>query len=387
VIAVAAADYTLLLTAVVAVGIASALVLSRVHQYVQSRQRWIGSPMSFAVQLIGRLADGTVDAGIEGVPVQVDLHITGLLDFLRQVLFDEYERMPPERRLESNNPNKNGNPATVNPSSIPVLKVETSGLLKKKKDEFARKILPVFKEPIQLIPYAFGSNTLVVQFGHTDGPLNQYAFGPRNLPFRSVAQGGSMPLLIVPGHLYPYPGKISIPGGLREAVQGKIPFLGKKVSSSDVELFFFDPCKMEKISTTPLSESVKSHLALLIEATAKFANIEGLWHEIQRLHNTIRGFQRRAGIDEDTIKSLRREISRLRHVAGRGAAYIASDFLLPMTMSFFICMIAGVVSMGLIAFLSGLHKDAGIFGFLLVMGSMGGGFLGFILNYLRFAKS
>ena len=382
-IAVASADYTLLLTVVVAVGIASALVLSRVHQYVQSRQRWIGSPMSFAVRLIGRLADGTVDDGIEGVPVQVDLHITGLLDFLRQVLFDEYERMPPEQRLESNSPGKN---SALNPGSNPVVMLETSELLRKKKREFARKILPVFQEPIKLIPYAFGSNTLVIQFGHTDGPLNQYAFGPRNLPFRSVAQGGSMPLLIVPGHLYPYPGKISIPGGLREAVQGKIPFLPKK-TSPDVELFFFDPCKMEKVSTTPLSETVKSHLALLIETTAKFANIEGLWHEIQRLHGTIRGFQRRAGIDEDTIKSLRREISRLRHVAGRGAAYIASDFLLPMTMSYFICMIVGVVSMGLIAFLSGLHKDAGIFGFLLVMGSMGGGFLGFILNYLRFAKS
>lgn len=383
-IAVAAADYTLLLTVVVAVGIASALVLSRVHRYVQSRQRWIGSPMSFAVRLIGRLADGTVDDGIEGVPVQVDLHIRGLLDFLRQVLFDEYERMPPEQRLESKNLGKNT--ASLNPSSNPVVMLETSELLRKKKLEFARKIIPVFQEPVKLIPYAFGSNTLVIQFGHTDGPLNQYAFGPRNLPFRSVAQGGSMPLLIVPGHLYPYPGKISIPGGLRDAVQGKIPLLPKK-TSPDVELFFFDPCKMEKVSTTPLTETVKSHLALLIETTAKFANIEGLWHEIQRLHGTIRGFQRRAGIDEDTIKSLRREISRLRHVAGRGAAYIASDFLLPMTTSFFICMFVGVVSMGLIAFLSGLHKDAGIFGFLLVMGSMGGGFLGFILNYLRCAKS
>jgi hypothetical protein len=385
VIAVAAADSTLLLTVVVAVGIASALVLFRVHQYVQSRQRWIGSPMAFAVRLIGRLMDGTVDDGIEGVPIQVDLHMRGLLDFLRQVLFDEYERMPPEQRLESKNLGKSSNPTSLNPGSNPVVMLETSDLLRKKKLEFARKIIPVFQEPVKLIPYAFGSNTLVVQFGHTDGPLNQYAFGPRNLPFRSVAQGGSMPLLIVPGHLYPYPGKISIPGGLRDAVQGKIPFLGKK-ASADVELFFFDPCKMEKVSTTPLSETVKSHLALLIETTAKFANIEGLWHEIQRLHGTIRGFQRRASIDEDTIKSLGREISRLRQVAGRGAAYIATDFLLPMMMSFLLWLVIGMVSMGFTAFLFGLHKDAGILAFLIAMGAMGGGFLGSLLNYRRYTK-
>jgi len=379
---------------VVVVGIAAVVVLDRLKAVVRSRQRWVGTPMSYAVQLVGRMPDGSVEDSIEGVPVQVNLHLKELLQFLRDVLFETFQ--------EIDAPKANPSEASKNPSSNPTVMPDTS-IARRKRAEFAKKILPVFKSPMPMVPYAFGSNRLVIQFNKV-APLDHYALGPAIEPYRSVAEGGSMPKLIVSGELHPYPQKIRIPGGLREAIMGKIPIVkGRSERSEDVELFFFEPYDLSKDRIQPiqLSETVRSHFALLAERAAEFASVHGLYHLVRLLKDQIRSLENRLKQSQNTIKKLNDEVSRLTHMMPRVRVRATSDILLRLTMTYLVMLFLGMAVMGLITFLVGPTMsivgtftqkepmrvyDSGLVAFFLGVGGMIGVGSGFLLNYVRMSK-
>jgi len=386
-------DTVVLILVVVVVGIAAAVALDRLRAVVRSRQRWVGTPMSYAVQLVGRMPDGSVEDSIEGVPVQVNLHLKELLQFLRDVLFETILEMAPTSKANPPEPLAPKNPTVMPDTSI----------ARKKRAEFAKKILPVFKSPMPMVPYAFGSNRLVIQFNRV-APLDHYALGPAIEPYRSVAEGGSMSKLIVSGELHPYPQKIRIPGGLREAVMGKIPIVkGRSERSEDVELFFFEPYDLskERIQPVQLSETVRSHFALLAERAAEFASVHGLYHRLKLKDDQIRSLNDREKQSRNTIKDLHDEISRLLKMMPRIRVRPTSDILLRLTMTYLVMLFLSMAIMGLITFLVGPTMpivgeftvkapmkvyDSGLVAFFLGVGVMIGVGSGFLLNYLRMAR-
>lgn len=340
----------------VIVGIASALVFFYAHRFLQARTRWVGSPMPYAVSLIGRLADGRVETAIQGVPIQVNLPFKELIEYLRRTLKDAFEAMP-------------SNPA-------------------RKKKEFGTKILPFLeaKESLKMIPYAIGDD-LVVQFNHTAGTLDQYALGSSIDPFKSVGQGGLMPQLIVGGALFPCAKKISIPGGLREAIIGRLPsFLSRRAKpSEDVDLFFFDPFDLSAstIQVVSLSEQQKSVLSVFAEYAGQYASIPVLIHEVERLKDQNVGFEKRKEGDKETIKKQGDEIRELRHVAGGVRPQDPRLYLLGMTVTSMIWLFLGVF-MGIgLAFGLGVMSNSFAFGFCIISGVLLGSAGGYVSNYLR----
>jgi len=314
--------------------------------------------MPYAVQLIGRLPDGRVEDSIKGVPILVNLPFREVFEHLKETLMSSF--------------------------------METPNSEKSRKKDFGNKILPIFtSNVVKLIAYSI-QDKLIVQFGHVEGTLDQYSFGTAIDPYRSLGQGGSMPQLIVNGALYPCAQKIALPGGLREAVVGRIPLLSRRSKMpEDVELFFFDPTDLlssSPIQMTSLGEQEKSMLALLVEYVGNFVNVPTLLHEIQELKDEIRGWTKRAKGDKETIKKLSTELRTMRTLAGGARPTDPATYLLSMALTQFLWVFGGLAFGGILAFLLNVANNALAFGFMLVVGVLVGMAGGLMANYLRMAR-
>lgn len=369
---------------VVAVAIAVAVVLDRVKAWIARRSRWVGQPLA-KVQLVGRMPDGRVDI-IEGYPILLTLHVSELYQYLRNTLMDIFVKMPPKTVVS-------GNPGPSHVSEETAIAVKGSASLsarvpetvRAKKAAFGHDVLKMLKSPFKLIAYAFSENLMVVQFNHVDGTLDQYAFGPCVEPDRSAIRGAAAPVNIVMGALYPFSRRISIPGGLREMIVGRIPF-AHKGPVEDIEVLFFDPLPAGegRIQMVHMPETVKSNLATLVETSAKYAHMDALVHQIERLNNDVRTWRVRGRADIKAIKDLHTELTRMRTMlpAGARAGLQPADVLVPVTLSFNVSLFVSMTVLTVLGLLY-FHTQPIIVVVMCFMGAAMGSTLGFILSYLR----
>jgi len=333
------------------IGIVTGLVATLLWPRIRARSRWIGSPMSYAVQLIGRLPDGRVETAIQGVPIEVQLPMTEIMGLLKRTLKDIFDKMPDTEETE----------------------------------KFGQKILPFLeaKEPLKIKPWAI-EDALVVQFNHVEGTLDQYAVGQAVDPFTSSRHGGQMPLLVVNGALYPCPTSLELPGGAMRQAIGKIPLLSKG-AMEEVEVFFFDPVQFggDKIQMVNLREEERSALFLLVEHAANFLSVPVLLHEAERLKDNLRGFEKRAEGDKETIKRQGTELRKYRGIAGGVRPPDPASYLLSMTLIYLLWTILGAVGGTLFPYALNLGNNAAICQAFLIVFVILGAAMGFVVNLVR----
>ena len=351
-------DLWLILALLIPLSIVAAIIFDRAKARIRAHTRYIGTTLPYAATLIGRLPDGLVDDSISGVPIQLSLPFKEMYEYIRRVLEDTFNKM-----------------------------VESP-----EKDEFAKKILPLLEHnPIPLISYAFDEDTVVVQFNHVEGTLDQYQLGPSMKRLESVRQEGKLPHIFVAGALYPYPEKISIPGGLREAVVTRIPFLKRGGESPrDVDLFFFDPLDLseDSLSIVNLTEPDRAKLAQWVQFAINYAESHNLFHENELLRMKLSSADKRIKDSNKVIKDQGREIRQLQTAAGTKRLPDPMTGFTQTSLTYILWHFGGLALAAVLAFMFGVGKtiDALSLGFLIVAVNIVSLVGGLMVNYIRIAR-
>jgi len=351
-------DLWLILALLIPLSIVAAIIFDRAKARIRAHTRYIGTTLPYAATLIGRLPDGLVDDSISGVPIQLSLPFKEMYEYIRRVLEDTFNKM-----------------------------VESP-----EKDEFARKILPLLEHnPIPLIAYAFNEDTVVVQFNHVEGTLDQYQLGPSMKRLESVRQEGKLPHIFVAGALYPYPEKISVPGGLREAVVTRIPFLKRGGESPrDVDLFFFDPLDLseDSLSIVNLTEPDRAELAQWVQFAIDYAGSHNLYHKYALTQMQLSSSEKRNEDSKRLMEQLNERIRRLQRIAGVRQLPDPMTGFIQISLTYILWHFGGLALAAILAFMFGVGKtiDALSLGFLIVAVNIVSLVGGLIVSYLRIVR-